>query len=258
MSDATSSPVAVQLRGVTKTYHGQSGEFTALRDVDLDVAAGSVQGIVGFSGAGKSTLVRTVNLLERPTSGTVHIHGEDITTLDRKELLHRRSRIGMIFQHFNLLNNLTVAGNVELALRISGVPRAQRRDRVAETLEIVGLVDKARQYPAALSGGQKQRVSIARALANRPDILLCDEPTSAVDPKTTSEVLSHLARINRDLNVTIILVTHEMNVVRAIADNVVVMESGRIVEQFDPRDDSYVPRTEIGTYLIKDEVEINV
>lgn len=234
--------------------------FRAVDDVSLDIPEGSIQGIIGFSGAGKSTLLRNINLLERPTSGHVFVDGVDLTGLSAEELRRTRHGIGMIFQHFNLVHNLTAAQNVALSLKFAGVPGTERRRRALEALEIVDIADKANAYPAHLSGGQKQRVAIARALATRPRVLLCDEPTSAVDPRTTASVLQYLSDINRDLGITTVIVTHEMNVIRAIADNVAVMEDGRIVEQFDLAElqrPDFSPSTAIGRYLISDDIQLD-
>ncbi|MER5390660.1 methionine ABC transporter ATP-binding protein [Saccharopolyspora sp. NPDC002686] len=246
----------ITLRGVTKRFTGPDGPLTAVDDVDLHVPRGSVQGIIGFSGAGKSTLIRLINLLERPDSGAVEVDGTDLTTVDDAELRRRRGKIGMIFQHFNLLANLTAAQNVELALRIAGVDKAARPARVAEALAVVDLSDKADAYPAKLSGGQKQRVAIARALANEPSVLLCDEPTSAVDPRTTVAVLSYLKEINQRLGITIVLVTHEMNVVRAIADDVAVMAGGKVVEHLRLDGSPLQPETEIARFMLDDRIRL--
>ncbi|MDA3642989.1 ATP-binding cassette domain-containing protein [Saccharopolyspora indica] len=246
----------ITLRGVTKRFTGPDGPLTAVDDVDLHVPRGSVQGIIGFSGAGKSTLIRLINLLERPDSGSVAVDGTDLTTVDDVELRRRRAKIGMIFQHFNLLANLTAAQNVELALRIAGVGKAARAARVAEALAVVDLSDKAGAYPAKLSGGQQQRVAIARALANEPSVLLCDEPTSAVDPRTTVSVLSYLKEVNERLGITIVLVTHEMNVVRAIADDVAVMDGGKVVEHLRLDGSPLRPETEIAQFLIDDRIRL--
>jgi D-methionine transport system ATP-binding protein len=216
----------VRLEAVTKRF----GATTALDRVSLAVRRGEVLGLIGRSGAGKSTLIRCLNGLERPDSGTVEIEGRSITTLDERALQPLRRRIGMIFQHFNLLSSKTVADNIGLPLKIEGQGRAARRARVAELLDLIGLSDKANAYPAQLSGGQKQRVGIARALAARPALLLSDEATSALDPETTESILDLLKDINRRLGLTILLITHEMGVVKAIADRVAVLDEGRIVE----------------------------
>ena len=224
----------IRLSGVTKTFLPQTrGEapLVAVDDVSLDVAAGEICGIIGYSGAGKSTVLRLVNALETPSSGTVEIDGVDITGLGERELRRLRGDIGMIFQQFNLFDSRTVAGNIAYPLEVAGRPRAEIRRRVDELLEFVGLSAKARNYPEQLSGGQKQRVGIARALATNPRILLADEATSALDPDTTQEVLALLRRVNAELGVTILVITHEMDVIRTLADRVVVMEHGRIIEQ---------------------------
>ena len=202
----------------------------AVDDVSLEIAAGEVCGIIGYSGAGKSTVLRLVNALEAPTSGVVEIDGRDITRLRERELRTLRSDIGMIFQQFNLFESRTVAGNVAYPLEVAGRPRAQIKARVAELLDFVGLSAKADSYPEQLSGGQKQRVGIARALATSPRILLADEATSALDPDTTQEVLDLLRRANRELGITILVITHEMDVIRTLAGRVIVMENGRIIE----------------------------
>ncbi|WP_446040714.1 methionine ABC transporter ATP-binding protein [Streptomyces sp. SID1121] len=225
--------------GLTKVYRsarGRGREITALDGVDLHVREGEVFGVVGQSGAGKSSLIRCVNLLERPTSGTVTVAGQDLTALAGrghragKELRRARSSIGMVFQHFNLLSSRTVQDNVELPLEILGVPARERARRALELLDLVGLADKARAYPAQLSGGQKQRVGIARALAGDPKVLLSDEATSALDPETTRSILQLLRDLNRQLGLTVLLITHEMEVVKTICDSAALMREGRIVE----------------------------
>ena len=220
----------VSFRQVGKVYRSSAGEVPALQDITLDVAPGSIFGIIGRSGAGKSSLLRTINRLEQPTSGQVLVDGVDIGTLDEAGLVQLRRRVGMIFQHFNLLSAKTVFDNVALPLKVAGVPAAQITERVTELLALVGLQDKHQSYPSRLSGGQKQRVGIARALATGPEILLCDEATSALDPETTQAILQLLRDINRRLGITVILITHEMSVIREIADRVLVLEKGRIAE----------------------------
>jgi D-methionine transport system ATP-binding protein len=221
----------IETRGVGKTYYTPTAEFQALENVDLSVSSGEVFGIIGRSGAGKSTLLRTLNLLERPSTGRVLIEGVDVTDLDGEPLRRLRQRIGIIFQHFNLLKSRTVHENVRLPLRISGeLDRADEARRVAELLELVGLTHNASKYPGQLSGGERQRVGIARALANRPRILLCDEATSALDPQTTQSILELLLDINRKLKLTIVLITHGMDVIRTVADRVAILDRGRIVE----------------------------
>lgn len=220
----------VSFRQVGKVYRSSAGEVPALQNITLDIAPGSIFGIIGRSGAGKSSLLRTINRLEQPTSGQVLVDGVDIGTLDEAGLVQLRRRVGMIFQHFNLLSAKTVFDNVALPLKVAGVPAAQIEQRVTELLALVGLQDKHHTYPSRLSGGQKQRVGIARALATGPEILLCDEATSALDPETTQAILQLLRDINRRLGITVILITHEMSVIREIADRVLVLEQGRIAE----------------------------
>jgi D-methionine transport system ATP-binding protein len=223
----------IRLNGVTKSYPASSKDaapVVAVDDVSLAVDAGEVCGIIGYSGAGKSTVLRLVNALETPTGGSVEIDGTDITRLPERELRTLRGDIGMIFQQFNLFDSRTVAKNVAYPLEVARRPRAEITARVDELLRFVGLADKAKNYPEQLSGGQKQRVGIARALATSPRILLADEATSALDPDTTQEVLALLKRVNQELGVTILVITHEMDVIRTLADRVVVMESGRIIE----------------------------
>lgn len=220
----------VQLAGVSKVFGG-TPPVRAVDDVDLEIAAGEITGVIGYSGAGKSTLVRLINALERPTAGRVLLDGVDLAGLTERQLGRVRRDVGMIFQQFNLFSSRTVQGNVAYPLRLAGLDRAARDRRVAELLDFVGLADRARAYPSQLSGGQKQRVGIARALATRPKLLLADEATSALDPETTADVLALLRRVNDELGTTIVVITHEMEVVRSICDRVVVMEQGRIVEQ---------------------------
>ncbi|MFW9079026.1 methionine ABC transporter ATP-binding protein [Pseudomonas sp. P2757] len=221
----------VRFIGLGKTYEGRQGPVAALHGIDLAIQRGEVFGIIGRSGAGKSSLIRTINRLEQPTSGRVLIDQVDIGEFDEDRLVALRRRIGMIFQHFNLMSAKTVWQNVELPLKVAGVPKEQREKKVRELLELVGLEAKHKAYPAQLSGGQKQRVGIARALVHDPDILLCDEATSALDPETTQSILGLLREINKRLGLTIVLITHEMAVIREICDRVVVLEHGRVVEQ---------------------------
>ena len=220
----------VSFEHVSKTYASASGQVVALQDINLEIPAGGIFGIIGRSGAGKSSLLRTINRLETPSAGRVLVDGIDIGTLDTSALVALRRRIGMIFQHFNLLSAKTVYDNVALPLLVAGTHPAQTDKRVRELLELVGLQDKLSVYPSRLSGGQKQRVGIARALATHPEILLCDEATSALDPETTQSILQLLRDINRKLGITVILITHEMSVIREIADQVLVLEQGRIAE----------------------------
>jgi D-methionine transport system ATP-binding protein len=222
----------VRLTEVTKTFtRGRNGSrVVALDDVSLEVAKGEVFGVIGHSGAGKSTLIRLINGLESPTSGQVHVGDQEITALAERDRRAVRRDIGMIFQQFNLFRSRTVAGNVAYPLKVAGVDRRERDRRVARLLDFVGLLDRAHDHPEQLSGGQKQRVGIARALATEPSLLLADEATSALDPRTTSEVLALLGRVNLEMGVTIVLITHELDVIRAVADRVAVMDSGRIAE----------------------------
>ncbi len=227
--DTMDAPV-VTVEGLGKVYPGSQGPLTALRDISLQIHRRDVFGIIGRSGAGKSTLIRTLNRLETPTSGRVMVHGVDIGRLSEYELVVLRRGIGMIFQHFNLLSAKTVWENVALPLRVADVPRQDVARRVAAVLDLVGLADKKDVYPLHLSGGQKQRVGIARALVHEPDILLCDEATSALDPEATVSILALLRDLNRRLGITIILITHEMAVIREICDRVAVLEKGQVVE----------------------------
>ena len=221
----------IELNDVSVTFHEGGRTVEAVKHVNISVEKGEIFGIVGFSGAGKSTLVRTVNLLERPTGGHVVIDGNDITALKGSQLSDLRKKIGFIFQGFNLITNVTVGKNIEFALKAGGYPKAQWPERVRELLALVGLENKIDSYPSSLSGGQKQRVSIARALANKPEILLCDEATSALDLETTEGILALLQRINRELGITIVFITHQLDVAKQIFDRVAVMENGVVVEQ---------------------------
>jgi len=220
----------ISISSVSKTFGEGDNRTVALDQVNLEVAPGEMFGVVGQSGAGKSTLIRTVNLLERPDSGTIRVNGLDLTALGEDRLRVARQGIGMIFQHFNLLASRTVQGNVELALEVIGVERRERRRRAAEILDLVGLTSKASSYPSQLSGGQKQRVGIARALAARPAVLLSDEATSALDPETTRSILDLLKGIRDELGLTVLLITHEMDVVKTVCDSAALLEGGRIVE----------------------------
>lgn len=226
----------IELDDVSVTFHEGGRTVEAVKHVSLSVEKGEIFGIVGFSGAGKSTLVRTINLLERPTGGKVLIDGTDITGLKGTTLRELRKKIGFIFQSFNLIANVTVGKNIEFALKAGGYPKSQWSDRIHELLRLVGLESKINSYPSSLSGGQKQRVSIARALANKPEILLCDEATSALDLETTEGILALLQRINRELGITIVFITHQLDVAKQIFDRVAVMENGVVVEQGDTFD----------------------
>ncbi len=220
----------ITLTGLQKIYQGESGPVEALDNVSLTIEQGEIYGIIGKSGAGKSTLIRCINLLERPTAGKVIVDGQDMTALSETQLREARKSIGMIFQHFNLLSSRTVLENIAFPLELGGISRAEREKLVLPLLDLVGLADKKDVYPAQLSGGQKQRVGIARALASQPKVLLCDEATSALDPQTTESILALLKDINRKLGLTIVLITHEMHVIKAICDQVAVIEGGQLVE----------------------------
>ncbi|WP_159622801.1 methionine ABC transporter ATP-binding protein [Ruania rhizosphaerae] len=227
-----SEPI-ISLREAHKVFSARHGEIRAVDGVSLDIQPGEIFGVIGYSGAGKSTLVRLINALEPATSGSVVVDGVDVTALRESRLREVRAGIGMIFQQFNLLGSRTVAANVAYPLEVAGWPRAKRDARVAELLDFVGITDKAGAYPAKLSGGQKQRVGIARALATNPRILLADECTSALDPETTADVLALLRRVNSEFGITVVVITHEMDVVRSLCDRVAVMEHGRVVELDD-------------------------
>lgn len=220
----------IKIRDLNKYYDGQNQQTHALKNINLDVPQGKIFGIIGKSGAGKSSLIRTLNGLESISEGSIHIHQQNLSELSHAELIQIRQKIGMIFQHFNLMSAKTVWENVALPLKIANLSKAEIEPRVNEVLKLVGLDDKAHNYPSQLSGGQKQRVGIARALVHHPEILLCDEATSALDPESTSVVLSLLKKINLELGITIVLITHEMQVIREICDQVVVIEHGEIVE----------------------------
>lgn len=220
----------IRFEHVSKTFQTKNGPFDALKDVSFEIEKGDIYGVIGYSGAGKSTLIRMVNALETPTSGNVWVEGKDIGTLNQKELRNLRKGIGMIFQQFNLLESKTIYDNVAIALKLNGVSKKDIEKRVTELLAFVELSDKKYSYPGQLSGGQKQRVGIARALANNPSILLCDEATSALDPKTTDSILELLKKINEMLHITIVIITHEMNVIQKICNKVAVMDYGQVVE----------------------------
>ncbi|WP_347217393.1 ATP-binding cassette domain-containing protein [Chryseobacterium sp.] len=219
----------IEIKNISKTFHQKKQAFRALDQVSLNIDKGDIVGIIGFSGAGKSTLIRTVNLLERPDEGQIIINGKDFTQLNSKQLAEERKKIGMIFQHFNLLSSRTVFDNVALPLELDHISKDQIREKVNELLKIVGLEDKANDYPKSLSGGQKQRVAIARALANDPHLLLCDEATSALDPVTTQSILQLLKDINVRLGITILLITHEMDVIKAVCNHVAVIDKGKLL-----------------------------
>ncbi|MGV0433500.1 methionine ABC transporter ATP-binding protein [Corynebacterium ureicelerivorans] len=220
----------IEFRNVSKVFKTKDREVTAVDDVTLTVEPGEILGVIGYSGAGKSTLVRLINGLDMPTSGELLLDGTDVVGMPERKLREIRRNVGMIFQQFNLFSSRTAAGNIEYPLKLAGVDKRERERRVAELLDFVGLGERGENYPEQLSGGQKQRVGIARALATNPSLLLADEATSALDPETTQEVLSVLRRVNEELGITIVVITHEMDVIRAIADKVAVMEDGKVVE----------------------------
>ena len=242
----------IRLEDIHKTYASPGRVSHALAGVDLQVAQGQIFGIIGRSGAGKSTLIRMLNLLERPTQGRVLVHGEDITRFSDAQLRAYRQRVGMVFQHFNLLRSRTVLDNVRFPLRLAGLAREAQTQRAREVLALVGLSEHAAKYPRQLSGGQQQRVGIARALANRPELLLCDEATSALDPETTQSILRLLLDINQRLGLTIVLITHGMDVIRSVCDRVAVIDAGRIVEQGEVLDVFLHPKHAVTQSLLSE------
>lgn len=223
----------ITIKGLSKVFKTKHQEVKAVDDVSINIEKGEIFGVIGYSGAGKSTFIRLINRLEEPTSGDVVINNTNITDLSIGKLRRERQKVGMIFQHFNLLWSRTVFDNIAFPLEIAGIPKAERREKVLELIELVGLKGRENSYPSQLSGGQKQRVGIARALANDPDVLLCDEATSALDPETTDDILDLLVSINKKLNLTIIMITHEMHVIQKICHRVAVMDQGKVVEQGD-------------------------
>lgn len=248
----------IQLENIEKTYKTKKGSLTAVDNVSIKIKKGEIFGIVGYSGAGKSTLLRCINLLERPSKGKVIIDGVDMTSLSTKELRKARQSIGMIFQGFHLASSKTAAENIDFSLKVAGVPVEKRKERVKELLDLVGLADKADHYPAQLSGGQKQRVSIARALANNPKVLLSDEATSALDPSTTKSILALLKKINEELGITIVLITHEMEVVKEICHRCAVMQDGRVVELGRTYDIFANPQNELTKKFIETVLQFNL
>ena len=220
----------ITLNAISKHYSAKNGTVEALKNVSLSIPQNEIFGVIGLSGAGKSTLVRCINLLERPDTGEIIINGENLLNLGSEELRLRRQKIGMIFQHFNLLEQQTVLNNVCFPLEIRGIPRKERREKAMELLEKVGLAEKAEAYPSQLSGGQKQRVAIARVLANEPDILLCDEATSALDPETTKTILGQIKTFHDTMGITVVIITHEMKVIQEICSSVAVLENGEVQE----------------------------
>ena len=251
MTDS-STEALISLRGVSKVFKTEKGDVMALDNVSLDIAKGEIFGIIGMSGAGKSTLVRTMNFLEVPTGGEVRVLGKVLSGLTRKELNALRHQTAMIFQHFNLLMQKTVIDNVCFPLIISGVPRTEARTRAMELLGLVGLEDRSGSYPAQLSGGQKQRVAIARALSTNPEILLCDEATSALDPQSTVAVLDILREINKTMGITIVVITHQMSVVKEICTRVAIMDHGRVMETGPVLEVFMKPRSAVGRQIIFD------
>ncbi|WP_027937941.1 methionine ABC transporter ATP-binding protein [Anaeroarcus burkinensis] len=243
----------IQLENIEKTYPASSGSDAvhALRGISLTIEEGEIFGVIGKSGAGKSTLIRCINLLERPTAGTVTVNGQELTSFNEQQLREARKKIGMIFQHFNLLSSRTVFENVAFPLELAGVSKKEIEQKVSRLLELVELSDKRDQYPAQLSGGQKQRVGIARALANQPTVLLCDEATSALDPQTTKAILELLKNINKQLGLTIVLITHEMQVIKEICDRVAVIENGVISEEGPVLDVFTQPKTDTTREFIR-------
>lgn len=248
----------IKLSNITKVFQQGNRVVQALNNVSLHVPAGQIYGVIGASGAGKSTLIRCVNLLERPTQGTVLVDGQDLTALSESQLTQARRQIGMIFQHFNLLSSRTVFGNVALPLELDNTPREEIERRVNELLELVGLSDKRDAWAANLSGGQKQRVAIARALASNPKVLLCDEATSALDPATTRSILELLKDINRRLGLTILLITHEMDVVKRICDCVAVISNGELIEQDTVSEVFSHPKTPLAQQFIQSTLHLDV
>ncbi|MFC4558680.1 methionine ABC transporter ATP-binding protein [Virgibacillus kekensis] len=247
----------ITIKGLNKVFTAKDRNITAVDNLTLDIKEGEIFGVIGYSGAGKSTFVRLLNRLEEPTGGNITIDNQEITALNTKQLRAARQEIGMIFQHFNLLWSRTVADNIAFPLEIAGVPKSERQKRVQELIELVGLAGREHAYPSQLSGGQKQRVGIARALANKPKVLLCDEATSALDPETTNSILDLLVDINEKLGLTVILITHEMHVIRKICNQVAVMEDGKIVEQGDVLDVFLRPKQPVTRKFVEQVMGVN-
>lgn len=248
----------IRIENISVTFHSRSTTVHAVRNASLTIKRGEIFGIVGTSGAGKSTLLRTINMLEKPDNGSIRIDENEITTLGNGSLRKARQRIGMVFQHFNLVHTKTIYDNVALAMKIAGKSPAEIKSRVPELLSIVGLSDKASSYPSQLSGGQKQRVGIARALANRPELLLCDEPTSALDLETTRSILELLRNINTRFGITIVIITHEMDVIKSICSRVAVMSFGEIVEVGDAYDIFARPQHEVTRQLVHGSLNLSL
>lgn len=247
----------ISIEGLSKNFTSNKKRITAVDDLTLNIQEGEIFGVIGYSGAGKSTFVRLLNRLEEPSTGQIIIDQQEITALNAKQLRLARQEIGMIFQHFNLLWSRTVMDNISFPLEIAGVPKAEREERVLELIDLVGLSERKNAYPSQLSGGQKQRVGIARALANNPKVLLCDEATSALDPETTNAILDLLVDINKKLGLTIILITHEMHVIRKICNRVAVMESGKVVEQGDVLDVFLHPKQHVTKRFVEQVMGVN-
>ncbi|TEW52380.1 methionine ABC transporter ATP-binding protein MetN [Psychromonas algicola] len=248
----------IEIKNVNKVFYQGDKEIHALSEINLKIEQGSIFGVIGSSGAGKSTLIRCVNLLERPTNGQVVVDGVDLTRLSEQELTQTRRKIGMIFQHFNLLSSRTVFNNVALPLELAGVDKQKIKQKVESLLKLVGLEDKRDVYPANLSGGQKQRVAIARALASDPKVLLCDEATSALDPATTISILELLRKINKELNLTILLITHEMAVVKGICEDVAIIGDGKLVENGKVGDIFAHPKTDLAREFIRSTLDLSI
>ena len=248
----------IEIKQVNKVFYQGEKAINALKDINLTIDQGSIFGVIGSSGAGKSTLIRCVNLLEQPTTGNIIVDGIDLTRLSSRELTLARRKIGMIFQHFNLLSSRTVFANIALPLELAGASEQEINTKVTELLSLVGLDDKRHSYPSNLSGGQKQRVAIARALASDPKVLLCDEATSALDPATTQSILTLLRKINQQLNLTILLITHEMDVVKRICHQVAIIGDGELVEQGRVGDIFAHPKTELAKAFIRSTLDLSV
>ena len=244
----------IEIQGLTKNFGSGDSRVAALQDVSLAVKAGEIFGIIGLSGAGKSTLVRCMNLLERPDSGKVLFKGRDLMTLSHRDLRGERRKISMIFQSFNLLEQRTCLSNICFPMELAGVPQKQRLERARDLLETVGLPDKAESYPSQLSGGQKQRIAIARALASDPEVLLCDEATSALDPQTTDSILKLLQQINRERNITVIIITHQMSVIEQICNRVAILDHGVVAEIGDVESVFTDPQSKAGQRLVSPDV----
>lgn len=249
---------AIKLENINVTFKAKEKEVEAVKNVSLEIEKGDIYGIIGYSGAGKSTLVRVINLLQRPTSGKVFVNDSDLVSLSSKELRTERKKIGMIFQHFNMMNSRTVLGNIEYPLLSTNLSKGERRKKAEKLLELVELSGYGDVYPDRLSGGQKQRVAIARALSNDPEVLISDEATSALDPKTTGSILELLQKVNRELGITIVLITHEMQVVKSICKNVAVMDSGKIIEAGPVSEVFIHPKTALSKDFIESSTNVDI